>query len=76
MNFPISNEYSMYRLGNVINTGSLAQEEIVAVSKHGQASSPERFREKIEVEASDKAPFRGLLMVDDYQTGMCSRYDA
>jgi hypothetical protein len=56
----------MYRLGNVINTGSLAQEEIVAVSKHGQASSPERFRKKLEVEASDKPPFQGLLMVDDH----------
>lgn len=66
MNFPISNEYSMYRLGNVINTGSLAQEEIVAVSKHGQAGSPERFREKLEVEASHKPPFQGLLMMDDH----------
>lgn len=66
MNFPISNEYSMYRLDNAINTDSLAQEEIVAVSKHGQAGSPERFREKLEVEASHKPPFQGLLMMDDH----------
>lgn len=35
-----------------------SEKEIVAVTKHGQATIPKRFREKLEIEAPGKALFR------------------
>jgi len=36
-----------------------SEKEIVAVTKHGQATIPKRFREKLGIEAPGKVVFRG-----------------
>ena len=35
-----------------------SEKEVVAVTKHGQATIPKRFREKLEIEAPGKVLFR------------------
>ncbi|WP_440764698.1 AbrB/MazE/SpoVT family DNA-binding domain-containing protein [Natronorubrum sp. DTA7] len=39
-------------------SSSDSEKEVVAVSKHGQATIPKRFREKLEIDAPGKVLFR------------------
>lgn len=49
-----------------------SEKEIVAVTKHGQATIPKRFREKLGIEAPGKVLFRetedGEILVEQVRT--------
>ena len=61
-----------------------SEKEIVAVTKHGQATIPKRFREKLEIEAPGKALFRetedGEIIVEQVRSlsmrGFAARSEA
>ena len=62
-----------------------SEKEIVAVSKHGQATIPKRFREKLGIEAPGKVLFRetedGTVIVEQVRSpsemrGFAARSDA